>query len=159
MSTKQSDLSAFGKAQTEGMLNLQKELLETYEQASRAWLDRVRSEVELWSRLGAKLTATRSVPEAMEAYQKCVGERMQMAAEDGKRLFDECQNITQKIAGSLNGGRWPGRTGDEWGARVEKCAAPVYFVSRLRDDVGARGFLCGRRGPPNTASQPLGRAD
>ena len=65
MITKQSDLSAFGKAQTEGMLNLQKELLETYEQASRAWLDRVRSEVELWSRLGAKLTATRSVPEAM----------------------------------------------------------------------------------------------
>jgi hypothetical protein len=46
----------------------------------------------------------------MDAYQKCVGERMQMAAEDGKRLFDECQNITQKIAGSLNGGRWPGRT-------------------------------------------------
>ena len=110
MSTTQRDLSAFGKAQTEGMLNLQKELLETYEQASRAWLDRVRSEVELWSRLGEKLTATRSVPEAMDAYQKCVGERMQMAAEDGKRLFDECQNITQKIAGSLNGGRWPGRT-------------------------------------------------
>ena len=110
MSTTQRDLSAFGKAQTEGMLNLQKELLETYEQASRAWLDRVRSEVELWSRLGAKLTATRSVPEAMEAYQKCVGERMQMATEDGKRLFDECQNITQKIAGSLNGGRWPGST-------------------------------------------------
>src|SRR5215468_2217438 len=98
MSTTQSDLSAFGKAQTEGMLNLQKELLETYEQASRAWLDRVRSEVELWSRLGEKLTATRSVPE------------VQMAAEDGKRLFDECQNITQKIAGSLNGGRWPGST-------------------------------------------------
>ena len=69
MSTKQSDLSAFGEAQTEGMLNLQKELLETYEQASHAWLDRVRSEVELWSRLGAKLTATRSVPEAMEAYK------------------------------------------------------------------------------------------
>jgi hypothetical protein len=110
MSTTQSDLSAFGKAQTEGMLNLQKELLETYEQASRAWLDRVRSEVELWSRLGEKLTATRSVPEAMDAYQKCVGERMHMAAEDGKRLFNECQNITQKIAGSLNGGGWPGRT-------------------------------------------------
>src|SRR5262249_3789338 len=107
MSTKQSDLSAFGKAQTEGMLNLQKELLETYEQTSRAWLDRVKSEVELWSRLGAKLTGTRSVPEAMEAYQKCVTERMQMAAEDGKRLFDECQNITQKMAGSWNVGGWP----------------------------------------------------
>jgi hypothetical protein len=108
MSTKQSDLSSFGKAQTEGMLNLQRELMETYEQASRAWLDRVKSEVDLWSRLGAKLTATRSVPEAMEAYQKFVAERMQMAAEDGKRLYEECQNITQRIAGSLNGGRWPG---------------------------------------------------
>ena len=105
MSTKQSDLSEVVRVPTEGMRNLQKELLETYEQAGRAWLDRVKSEVELWSRLGAKLTATRSVPEAMEAYQKCVAERMQMAAEDGKRLFDECQNITQKIAGSLNGYR------------------------------------------------------
>jgi hypothetical protein len=90
---------------TERMRNLQKELLETYEQASRAWLDRVKSEVELWSRLGTKLTATCSVPEAMEAYHKCVAQRMQMAAEDGKRLFDECRNITQKIAGSLTGYR------------------------------------------------------
>jgi hypothetical protein len=110
MSSKPSDFSAFGKAQTQGILNLQKELLETYQQASRAWLDRVKSEVELWSRLSAKLTATRSVPEAMEAYQKCIAERVQMAVEDGKRLFDECQNISQKIAGSLNGGRWPGST-------------------------------------------------
>ena len=110
MSTTQSDVSAFGKAQTEGMLNLQRELMETYERASRAWLDRVKSEVDLWSRLGANLTATRSVPEAMQVYQKCLAERMQMAAEDGKRLFVECQNITQKIAGSLNGGRWPGGT-------------------------------------------------
>ena len=108
MSTKQSDLSAFGKTQTEGMLNLQRELLETYEHASRAWLDRVKSEVDLWSKLSAKLTVTHSAPEAMEVYQKFIAERMQMAAEDGKRLFTECQNITQKIAGSLNGGRWPG---------------------------------------------------
>jgi hypothetical protein len=90
MSTKQDDLSEVGKAPIEVMRNLQKEFLETYEQASRAWLDRVKSEAELWSRLGTKLTATRSVPEAMEAYQKCFAERMQMAVKDGKRLFDEC---------------------------------------------------------------------
>jgi Phasin protein len=104
--TKTIDLPAFGKAQTEGMLNLQKELLETYEQVSRAWRDRVKSEAELWSRLGAKLTTTRSVPEAMEAYQKCLTERMQMTAEDGKRLFDDCQKIAQKMVGSFNG-KWP----------------------------------------------------
>src|SRR3974390_3031931 len=104
--TKLGDFSAFGKAQAEAMLNLQRELLETYEQASRAWLDRIQSEVELWSRLGTKLTATRSIPEAMEAYQKCLAEQIQMAVADGKQLFDDCQKITQKIAGSLNGG-WP----------------------------------------------------
>jgi hypothetical protein len=101
-----SDISTFGKAQTEGMLNFQKELVETYEQVSRAWLDRVQSEAELWSRLGAKLTTTRSVPEAMEAYQKCFAEQMQMTAEDGKRLVEDCQKIAQKFAGSL-GSRWP----------------------------------------------------
>jgi hypothetical protein len=68
-STKQSDLSAFGTAQTEGMLNLQNELLETHDHASRAWLDRVK---DLWSRLGANLTAARSVPEAMEVYQNAL---------------------------------------------------------------------------------------
>jgi hypothetical protein len=105
--TKTSDPAAFGKVQTEGMLNLQKELWETYEQASRAWLYRMKSEAEPWSQLCAKLTTSRSVPEAMEAYQKCISEQIQMTVEDGKRLFDDCQKITQKIAGSLNGGRWP----------------------------------------------------
>ena len=42
--------------------------MELYEQSSRAWLDRVKSEMELWSGLATKLTGTRSVPEAMEAY-------------------------------------------------------------------------------------------
>jgi len=85
---------------------LQRELLEAYEQTSRAWLARVQSEVALWSELAAKLTATRSVPEALEAYTKCVSKRMQMTAEDGKHLFNDCQQITQKITKSLSNG-WP----------------------------------------------------
>jgi len=95
-----------GKEQTDAMLNVQKEILEAYEQASRAWLARVKSEMDLWSALGAKLSATRTAPEALSVYQECIGQRMQMAAEDGRRLFDECQKITQKITGSLSKG-WP----------------------------------------------------
>src|SRR6516225_7648076 len=77
--------------------NLQKELIDTYEQASRAWLSRVNSEIALWSELATKLSATRSMPEALEVYQKCAAQRMQMAVEVGQRLFDECRRITQKI--------------------------------------------------------------
>jgi hypothetical protein len=95
-----------GKEQTDAMVGVQKELLDAYEQASRVWLARVQSEVDLWSNLANRLTATRSAPEALEAYQECVAKRMQMAADDGRRLFEECQNVTQKITRSLSNG-WP----------------------------------------------------
>jgi len=82
----------------------QNELVDAYEQAGRAWLARVKSEVDLWSELTAKLTATDSIPEAMTAYQQCVTHRMQMAAEDGRRLYEDCQKITHKITESLSHG-------------------------------------------------------
>ena len=40
-----------GQERTEAMLTMQKELLGAYEEASRAWLARVKSEVELWTGL------------------------------------------------------------------------------------------------------------
>ena len=94
----------FGKVQTEALLKLQKEFLDECEQASRAWHDRVNWEMELWSGLAAKVTAARSVPEALKTYQKCVAEWIRMNAEDRRWLFEECQKITQKITRSLNGG-------------------------------------------------------
>ena len=106
--TAKTDVSAFlnwGQERTETALALQKDLLASYEQASRAWLSRVQLEVTLWSDLATKLTATRTVPEAFETYTKCVSERMKMAADDGARLADEARQITQKLMRSLNGGR------------------------------------------------------
>lgn len=100
----QTQLLQLGKRQTDTVLNLQKELLNAYEEASRAWLSRVKSEVELWSNLAAKLNASRSVPEGLETYRDCVSQRVQMAAEDGQRLFDDGQKIIGVITRSLNGG-------------------------------------------------------
>jgi hypothetical protein len=99
-----AQLFQLGKRQTNTVLNLQKELLDAYEEASRAWLSRVKSEVELWSNLATKLSATRSVPEGMETYRDCVSQRVQMAADDGRRLFDDGQKIISALTRSLNGG-------------------------------------------------------
>ena len=99
-----------GKEQTEAMLNMQKELMDAYEQASRAWLSRVKSEADLWSELAAKLAATRSVPEAMEAYQSFIAQRMQMAAEDGRRQSDDAQAMMQRLTGWRPDGRPTGTT-------------------------------------------------
>jgi hypothetical protein len=81
-------------------------LADAYEQASGAWLARVRSEVNLWTELAAKLAATRSLPEALGTYQECVIQRMQMAAEDGRRMSEECQKLLQRFARPLPNG-WP----------------------------------------------------
>lgn len=97
----------FGREQTQATLGIQKELLEAYEQASRAWLARVHSEIELWSDLANKLAATRSIPDALGAYQESVSQRVQMAADDGRRIAGECQEIMDKITRSLTKG-WPG---------------------------------------------------
>ena len=109
MASKPTDASMpflnLGKGQTEAMLSIQKELLDAYDQSSRAWLTRVKSEVDLWSDLAKKLSTTQSVPDAVGAYQQCVAQRMQMAAEDGRRLYDDCQKITQSITRSLSNGR------------------------------------------------------
>jgi hypothetical protein len=102
MNVKFSDFSMpgseAGPRQAEAMLNVQKEVLGAYEEANRAWLTRVQSEVTLWSGLAAKLTATRSVPEAVAAYQECVTQRMKMAAEDGQRLAEECLKGMNRIS-------------------------------------------------------------
>src|SRR3974377_1517012 len=117
------------------MLNLQKELLDAGEQASRAWLARVKSEVDLWSELARKLSKTRSVPEALEAYQTCVAQRMQMAADDGRQLFNECQKITQKIHQSLSTG-WP--TGSQADALAFTILTTVRDAARRRAEEKAR---------------------
>ena len=84
---------------------MQKEFLETCQEASRFWLSRMQSEMALWADFGSKLAKTRSVPEAFEAYGKFVSQQMKMTAEDTQHLFNDCQQVTQKIVGSLS--RWP----------------------------------------------------
>jgi hypothetical protein len=94
----------FGEGRADALANLQRQLLEAYDQAGRAWLARVQSELDLWSQLAAKLPTTRSLPEAMQAYQEYMTQRMQMAADDGRRLSEDCQKIMQKVTTSLTNG-------------------------------------------------------
>ena len=103
------DFANWGQHQTEAALNFQKAILESCEQASRVWGDRVQSEISLWSDLASKLSGTKSVPEAFETYTKCMSQRMQMAADDGRKFVEEAQQITQKLATSFGNGR-PGMT-------------------------------------------------
>lgn len=77
---------------------LQKELLETYQRLSQAWIERVQSEVDLWTRLANSLAATATVSDALASYSQCLSKQIQMTAEDGQRLFNDYQEISETIA-------------------------------------------------------------
>ena len=79
---------------------MQKELLDTFEQFNRAQLAHVKREMDLASEFVGKVTAARSVPDVMGAYQVWVSRRMAFFAEDGGKLFQESQrvvNATMKL--------------------------------------------------------------
>lgn len=80
---------------------LQREILEGCEQLNRAWLARMQSEIALWSELASDLTSTRSFPEIFETYSKWASRQMQMTVEDGQRLFNGYQNMSQRVTRSL----------------------------------------------------------
>jgi hypothetical protein len=80
----------FTKAQTEQLSNLQ--------ETNRQWLERVQAEASLASELISKLTAARSIPDAMSAYQEWGSRRLAMMAEDTKHLMDNTQKFMQTSA-------------------------------------------------------------
>lgn len=101
-----SSLLNWGQERSDAAVALQNAVMESYEQMSRTWLDRMQSELSLWSDMANKLSGTKTIPEALEVCTKCASQRMQMANDDSRRVVDEAQRITQKIAKALGNG-WP----------------------------------------------------
>lgn len=67
-------------------LRLQQEMLDVLQDLGREWLALAPSQVELALNLPNRLTAARSVPDALSAYRGWLGECLTMAGEDGSRL-------------------------------------------------------------------------
>jgi anaerobic ribonucleoside-triphosphate reductase len=86
----------FAKAQTEQFNNFQ--------ETNRQWLDRVQAETNLASAFVSKLTAARSIPDAITAYQEWSSRRLEMMAEDTKHIMDNTQKFMQTSARLLANG-------------------------------------------------------
>jgi hypothetical protein len=87
----------FGKVQTDAMLRVQRELLHAYAEAGRAWTARMKSEVEFWAGSAARLAACRTFLEGATAYNRCVSQRLQMFAEDGRQVFQAGQKFIATV--------------------------------------------------------------
>jgi hypothetical protein len=69
-----------GKEHTGAMFETQKEVPKTYDEVGRAWIERVKPEVALWSELATKLSASRTMPAGLQTCQNPFAQRRQMVA-------------------------------------------------------------------------------
>ena len=105
-----TEFAEIGKKRIEEFVNMQTELLNELQETNRQWFDRAQSEANLASEFTSKLTAARSIPEAMATCQEWTSRRFEMMAEDGKHLLADTQKFMEAVArlmpkGSLiNGG-------------------------------------------------------
>lgn len=88
-----AEIVEMGKQRVEALMEIQQELFDVFQEINQAWFDRARSAATINSELIAKLTTARTMPETADAYQQCVGKRMEMLVEDGRRLLADSQKI------------------------------------------------------------------
>jgi len=89
------DLAALGAKRADECLNVQTEFAKLFEEVNRQWVDRVQSEADLASNFAAKLTASRSIPDAMTAWQEWTSRRLGLMGEDGSRLLADTQKFAE----------------------------------------------------------------
>lgn len=89
------DFAATVKKGMDEFATAQSELVGKLQESNRQWLDRFRAEATLTSELASKLTAARSLPDAMTACQEWGSRRFEMMAEDTRHLADDAQKFMQ----------------------------------------------------------------
>jgi hypothetical protein len=103
---------------------------------------RATSEVELASKLPNKLTAARSVPDALSAYQEWLSEWMNRCGEDSYRFVSDGQRIVNAGVRCFgNAGRW-GRADRRLGAAVSDKASRGRSDQKTPATRQAAGFHC-----------------
>jgi hypothetical protein len=109
----QSRSAAMPKMGFERLAEGQTELLEDFERHYRNWIDRMQSEAALASEFTTKLSAGSSAPASAAVWQEWASRRVDVAAEDTRRLFADCQAVrgggSALVVSSMSNGELIGR--------------------------------------------------
>lgn len=103
--------AAAGRKGFEDFTKAQTELMEKLRELNRQWIERVQSEANLASEFASKLSAARSIPDAMSACQEWTSWRFEMMADDGKHLLADTQKFMETSARLLSKGWLSDRPG------------------------------------------------
>jgi Phasin protein len=104
-----AQFSELGKQQLDALLAMQKEFFEAAQEMNRAWSARTESEAAIVSQFLGKLAAARSLPDAMSAYQECMGKQIELLTQEGRRFYEDSTKLMTKSARLFpNGGHTAG---------------------------------------------------
>jgi len=104
-------LTAFaetGKERAEQVFKLQAEFSKYLQEANKTWLARLQSEASLASQLASELAAARSIPETTTAWQHWTKRRIELFAEDSRRLLADAEKL-MATGGRMLGNGWAPR--------------------------------------------------
>jgi hypothetical protein len=93
-----------GKKQVDALVEMQQDLVKGMEEMSREWAARIKVETDLANEFARKLSAAKSAPDSMAVYQEWLSRRMEMFAEDSRRIAADSQKFLAKGARLFSGG-------------------------------------------------------
>lgn len=97
-----NDFLQIGAKRFDSLMEMHKELLDTFERVQRDRLTRAMEETKLASEFAAKVTSARSIPQIMAIYQEWIAKCAEMFAEDGRKLLDDSQKLTNAALSLLS---------------------------------------------------------
>jgi Phasin protein len=97
-------LARSGQKHVEDMISLQREFSGYLQDLNENWLTHMQSEAALASEFTSKLSETHSIPETANICQEWAKRRMELFAEDGKRLFADTRKIMENGVRTLASG-------------------------------------------------------
>jgi uncharacterized damage-inducible protein DinB len=106
-SAKSQEFSEMGRKRVEDFVKAQSELLGHIQETNRQWIDRMQSEASLASEFAAKLTAARSMPDAVSACQEFGSRRLEMMTEDSRHLLSDARKFMEAGTRMWSGGWLP----------------------------------------------------
>jgi hypothetical protein len=90
-----ASLAETGKKRAEEYFKLQTEFSKYLQEANKAWLARLQSEASLASQFASELAAARSIPERTTAWQHWAKRRMELFAEDSRRILADAEKLME----------------------------------------------------------------
>lgn len=90
--------TGFAEAGQKGLrdaIRLPSEFSDYLQEATQVWLARLQSEASLASHLASELAAARSLPETTKAWQHWAKGRVELLAEDGKRVLADAEKLME----------------------------------------------------------------